>query len=359
MIEHIYRFPIEGEPISCVQIKSGHINRTYLIETNKGVKYILQWVNPYVFPNIDAIMDNMTALREHILKKPVAELPMISYIDTLEGKSYHLDEDGGCWRIYKFVDDSICLQYSQSPEDFYESARAFGSFLNAFSDFPAEKLQESIVNFHNTPDRYRLLREAIEEDCCGRACEVQRELSFIFAREERGCMLHKMRISGELPTRVTHNDTKISNVLLNKDSRKAICVIDLDTVMPGLSAYDFGDAIRYGASTAEEDEEDQSKVEIDAERFRIFVRGYMEACPSLTDLEIKMLPQGAYVLSLEIGIRFLTDYLMGDKYFAIHRPKQNLDRSRTQLKLVYDIEQKWELLQQICREEAASLGRDI
>ena len=353
MIEHIYRFPTEGEPVSCVQIKSGHINRTYLIETDKGVKYILQWVNPYVFPNINAIMDNMTALREHILKKPAGELPMISYIDTLEGKSYHLDEDGGCWRIYKFVDDSICLQYSQSLDDFYESARAFGSFLNAFSDFPAEKLQESIVNFHNTPDRYRQLRQAIGEDACGRAAEVQKELDFIFSREEQGCMLHKMRLSGELPTRVTHNDTKISNVLLNKDSHKAICVIDLDTVMPGLSAYDFGDAIRYGASTAEEDEEDQSNVQIDTERFRTFVRGYIEACPCLTCSEIDMLTRGAYVMSLEVAIRFLTDYLKGDKYFAISRPRQNLDRCRTQLKLVYDIEQKWELLQQICMEEAA------
>lgn len=359
MIEHIYRFPTEGEPVSCVQIKSGHINRTYLIETDKGVKYILQWVNPYVFPNIDAIMDNMTALREHILKRPSAELPMISYIDTLDGKSYHMDADGGCWRIYKFVDDSVCLQYSQSPDDFYESARAFGSFLNAFCDFPAEKLQESIPNFHDTPDRYRLLRQAIDEDACGRVCEVQKELDFIFSREERGCMLHKMRMDAQLPTRVTHNDTKISNVLLHKDSRKAICVIDLDTVMPGLSAYDFGDAIRYGASTAEEDEVDQSHVEIDAERFRTFTRGYMEACPSLTDLELKMLPQGAFVLSLEIGIRFLTDYLKGDKYFAISRPQQNLDRCRTQLKLAYDIEQKRELLQQICGEEAARLGRRI
>ena len=359
MIEHIYRFPTEGKPVSCVQIKSGHINRTYLIETDAGVKYILQWVNPYVFPNIDAIMDNMTALREHLEKNPRGDVPMISYIDTHEGKSYYRDSDGGCWRIYKFVPNSVCLQYSQNIEDFYESAKAFGSFLNAFCDFPAEKLQESIVNFHHTPDRYRQLREALSEDCCGRASQVQRELDYIFSREDEGCLLHRMRENGQLPTRVTHNDTKISNVLLHEDSRRAICVIDLDTVMPGLSAHDFGDAIRYGASTAEEDEPDQSRVSLDTERYRVFLRGYLEACPGLTDTEIRMLPRGAFVMSLEVGIRFLTDYLKGDKYFAISRPQQNLDRCRSQLKLSYDIERKFELLQQITLEEAVRLGREL
>jgi len=203
MIEHIYRFPTEGKPVSCVQIKSGHINRTYLIETDAGVKYILQWVNPYVFPNIDAIMDNMTALREHLEKNPRGDVPMISYIDTHEGKSYYRDSDGGCWRIYKFVPNSICLQYSQDIEDFYESAKAFGSFLNAFCDFPAEKLQESIVNFHHTPDRYRQLREALSEDCCGRASQVQRELDYIFSREDEGCLLHRMRENGRDISRQT------------------------------------------------------------------------------------------------------------------------------------------------------------
>ena len=351
MKEAIYHFPVEGKPLYCEQIKSGHINETYLITTDTGARYILQWINRYVFPNVDAIMNNMSAISQFLREKEHGRMCMINYIDTLDGRSYYDDGKGGCWRIYRFVDNSICLQRAESPEDFYESAVAFGRFQNALNDFPAEKLEETIAHFHDTVDRYRQFRQAIAADACGRLGEVQPEVEFLMEREEKGCLLHHMRESGALPTRVTHNDTKINNVLLDADSRKALCVIDLDTVMPGLSVFDFGDAIRFGASTAAEDETDLSKVSLDLELFRIFTRGFAEACPALTAEEIDALQLGAYTMTLECGMRFLTDYLNGDKYFSIDREKHNLDRARTQFKLVRDMERKWDDMARIVTEE--------
>ena len=354
MKEAIYHFPTDGKPCACEQIKSGHIHETYLIGTDTGSQYILQWINQYVFPNVNAIMNNMSAISGFLKKQRSGRMPMIRYLTTKEGQSYYDDGLGGAWRAYRYVDNSICLQRPDSLEDFYECARAFGHFQYALNDFPAEQLEETIENFHNTVDRYRQLREAIQRDEMGRKREVEREIRFLLDREERGCMLHRMMQDGSLPTRATHNDTKINNVLMDKDTRKAICVIDLDTVMPGLSVYDFGDAIRYGASTASEDETDLSKVSLDLELFRIFVRGFCEACPSLTPEEIRMLPQGAYTMTLECGMRFLTDYLKGDKYFAIDREKHNLDRAHTQFKLVEDMEQKWDDMARIVREETGN-----
>lgn len=229
---------------------------------------------------------------------------------------------------------------------------AFGRFQNALNGFPADRLEETISHFHDTVDRYRQFRQAIAADACGRLNEVRPEVEFLMEREEKGCRLHHMRESGELPTRVTHNDTKINNVLLDADSRKALCVIDLDTVMPGLSVFDFGDAIRFGASTAAEDETDLSKVSLDLELFRAFTRGFAEACPALTAEEIDALQLGAYTMTLECGMRFLTDYLNGDKYFSIDREKHNLDRARTQLRLVRDMEHKWDDMARIVAEEA-------
>lgn len=352
MKEAIFHFPVEGKPFACEQIKSGHINETYLITTDVGARYILQWINRYVFPNVDAIMNNMSAISEFLREKQHGTMCMISYIDTLDGKSYYDDGAGGCWRIYRFVDNSICLQCAGTQEDFYQSAIAFGRFQNALNEFPVDKLEETITHFHDTADRYRQFREAMAADCMGRLSEVKDEVDFLLEREKQGCRLHHMRESGELPTRVTHNDTKINNVLFDADTRKAVCVIDLDTVMPGLSVFDFGDAIRFGASTAAEDEQDLSKVSLDLELFRAFTRGFIEACPALTVGEIEALQLGAYTMTLECGMRFLTDYLNGDKYFSIDREKHNLDRARTQIKLVRDMELKWDEMAKIVSEEA-------
>ena len=344
------RFPTDGKGVSFEPIKSGHINRTYLVTTDTGEKYVLQWINRYVFPNVDAIMDNMSAITS-FLRDSGEGGAMIHYIDTRDGRTYYDDGAGGAWRIYRFVDNSVCHQYAESTEQFYESARGFGGFQYALRDFPAERLQETIVNFHNTPDRYEKLRAAMAEDACGRLGEVEAETAFVLEREEKACRLHRMREAGTLPTRATHNDTKINNVLMDADTGRAICVIDLDTVMPGLSAYDFGDAIRFGASTAAEDETDLDKVQLDLERYRAFVRGFLEACPSLTAAEIDALPLGAYTMTLECGMRFLTDYLMGDRYFTVEREKHNLDRCRTQLKLLREMEAHWDEMVRIVEEE--------
>ena len=348
-------FPIEGKAVKVSQIKSGHINQTFLITTDTGSRYILQWINQYVFPNVDALMNNMAAISAFLRQREDGKMAMISYIDTKDGQTYYDDGQGGAWRIYRFVDNSICLQRAETAEDFYQSARGFGGFQYALRDFPAEQLEETIVDFHNTVDRYQKFRDAIEADACGRLKEVEAEVDFALAREERACRLHHKRERGELPVRATHNDTKINNVLLDKDSRETICVIDLDTVMPGLSAYDFGDAIRFGASTAAEDETDLDKVSLNLKYFQAFTRGFLEACPSLTEAEVKALAQGAYTMTIECGIRFLTDYLMGDKYFSIDREKHNLDRCRTQFKLVRDMEQKWEQMDAIVQEEYEKL----
>lgn len=350
MKEAIFHFPTDGKPVECSQIKCGHINETYLITTDTGARYILQWINTYVFPNVNALMSNMSAISAFLKGHQENKTAMISYIDTLDGRSYYDDGQGGCWRIYRFVDNSVCHQSAESPEEFYESARAFGGFQYALRDFPAERLEETIVNFHNTEDRYRKLKVSIETDCCGRLAEVRRETEFALARERRACELHRMWKRGELPTRATHNDTKINNVLMDKDTGKAICVIDLDTVMPGLSAYDFGDAIRFGASTAAEDERDLDKVSLDLTLFRAFACGFLEACPSLTGAEKAALHKGAYTMTLECGVRFLTDYLDGDRYFSTDRERQNLDRARTQFRLAEDMERKWEDMAGIVRE---------
>ena len=352
MKEAIFHFPTDGAPVSCEQIKSGHINETYLITTDNGTRYILQWINRYVFPNVNALMNNMAAISAYLAKREKGKMAMIRYIDTLDGHSYYDDGHGGCWRIYRFVDHSICVQRPESLEDFYECARAFGHFQYVLNEFPAEQLEETIVNFHNTVDRYRQLREALREDSEGRATEVQPELEYLFSREDKACRLHKMRLSGDLPVRATHNDTKINNVLLDEHTRKAICVIDLDTVMPGLSAFDFGDAIRFGASSAAEDETDLRKVSLDLELFRAFTRGFLKACPSLTEKEREVLPLGSFTMTLECGMRFLTDYLKGDKYFSIDYPQHNLDRARAQLKLAQDMESKEEAMSLIVWEES-------
>ena len=349
------KFPVDGDVVSVSQIKSGHINETYLVTTDKGSRYILQWINRYVFPNVEAIMQNMSAISAFLRENHKGKMAMISYIDTLDGHSYYDDGMGGAWRLYRFVPNSICLQRADTAEDFYQSARGFGCFQYALREFPAEQLVETIENFHDTIDRYRKFREAIEADECGRLREVRAEVDFALKREKRACRLQKLRQEGRLPVRATHNDTKINNVLLDKDTRQALCVIDLDTVMPGLSAHDFGDAIRFGASTAAEDETDLSRVSLNLDYFRAFTRGFLEACPSLTEEEVKALAQGAYTMTMECGIRFLTDYLMGDKYFPIDRERHNLDRCRTQFKLAEDMERKWDEMERIVAEECERL----
>lgn len=345
-----YQFPLEGAPFSVERYGCGHINETYLLTTTSGRRYILQRISDAF--DVEALMKNVEAVTKFMAANTEDPRGAMRLVHTLKGKSYYQD-GSGCYRVYEFVENSICLQAAQTPEDFYESAIAFGAFQQLLERFPAETLSEPIPNFHNTVDRYRIFHETLEKDPCGRAKDAAPEIGFALSREQEAGTLQRMRESGELPLRVTHNDTKLNNVMLDEKTRKALCVIDLDTVMPGLSAYDFGDSIRFGAATAAEDETDLDKVTIDLELFRIYTRGFLKACPGLTEKEIEMLPMGAKIMTLECGVRFLTDYLDGDHYFAVHRDAHNLIRSRTQFKLVTEMEAKWDQMVQIVKEEAA------
>ena len=346
------QFETMGTPVKCEPYGCGHINTTYLVTTDALRHYIMQKINLTVFPDVDGLMENVAAVTSFLASQTDDPRGAMHLVPTREGKSYWKDENGGCWRMYEFVEDSICLQSPESDQDFYESAIAFGRFQQQMAGFDAATLHETIPNFHNTPDRYRQFRETLAADPMGRCGDVAEEIAFVLAREGEAGTLRSMQESGRLPLRVTHNDTKLNNVMLDAATRRALCVIDLDTVMPGLSLYDFGDSIRFGAATAAEDERDLSKVEMSLHLFRIFTRGFLTACPGLTPEEKAMLPMGAKLMTLECGIRFLKDHLDGDHYFTIHRPGQNLDRARTQFRLVADMEKKWSEMTSIVETEA-------
>ena len=344
------RFQFEGQPLSCERFGEGHINRTYLVVTDSRRRYILQCISRAAFHNIPALMQNIEAVTAYLAQRSEDPRASLHLIPGVEGGFWVRDEAGEYWRVYDFIEDSICLQTPETPEDFYQSGVAFGSFQRMLHDFPAETLSETIPNFHNTPNRYRIFHETLRADRLNRAESVCREIDFVLAREAEAGILLDMCAEGELPLRVTHNDTKLNNVMLDSKTRKALCVIDLDTVMPGLVAYDFGDSIRFGASTAREDERDLDKVELDLSLYRRFCEGFIPACGALTEKEIETLPLGAKLMTLECGLRFLTDYLDGDRYFSVARPGHNLDRARTQFKLVAETERRWDEIQRIVRE---------
>ena len=318
----------------------GHINDTCVVVTLTGNRYILQRISTTVFHNVPGLMSNVQNVTEYLKVNGKSGMKVLSLVPTVDGASYvHLDS--GYWRVYEFVENSLCLQEPADDEDFCESARGFGSFMNDLADFPVDKLCETIPNFHNTPDRYRIFRKTLQNDPMDRVKDVGPEIEFFLAHEAEMSLLEGEKQKGMLPVRVTHNDTKLNNLLLDKDTRKSLCVLDLDTVMPGLSLYDYGDAIRYGAATAAEDERSLEKVSMSLSRFEAFTRGWLEKCTTLTEEEIRLLPLGAKTMTVECGLRFLTDYIDGDRYFGCYREGQNLDRARTHIKLAQDMEQKW------------------
>lgn len=347
MLEAAYKFDYVGAPVKAELYGDGHINRTYLVETDAGRKYILQGLNTVAFHDIPGLMENIIAVTSHIASRSSLKDSTLHFLKAFDGKYYYESEDGGFWRSYDYVDNCIGLQRASSPEEFRKSAVAFGTFQNLLSDFPADTLHETIPNFHNTPDRYRIFHNSLEADAAGRRALAEPEIEFVLGRESSAGELQGMRDSGELPLRVTHNDTKLNNVLFSESTQEPVCVIDLDTVMPGLSAYDFGDSIRFGASTAAEDETDLSKVSMSLDMFKAFAEGFVSSCPGLTRKEIEVLPLGAKTITLEIGLRFLTDFLDGDVYFRTAYPEHNLVRARTQFKLVADMEEKWAQMQEI------------
>ena len=345
------RFQLDAPAVSCERYGCGHINETYLVVTESGRRYILQKISNRAFPDVAGLQENISAVTEFLHTQTDDPYGALTLIPTDEGKVWLHWGENSDWRVYDFIEGSICLQKPETPEDFYQSAIAFGTFQQQLAGFPAHTLHETIKNFHNTPDRFRIFKEVLAKDVMGRAKDVQPEIDFVLAHEEVGSRLVGLLKEGKLPLRVTHNDTKLNNVMLSESERKPLCVIDLDTTMPGLSAYDFGDSIRFGAATAPEDEKDLSKMEMDLDLFRIFTRGFLKACPGLTEEERKALPLGALTMTLECGTRFLTDYLDGDHYFGIHYPDHNLDRCRTQFKLVTDMEAKWDEMMKIVEEE--------
>ena len=311
------------------------------------MRYILQRMNGNIFARPMDVMENITGvtsfLKEKIIKAGGDELrETLTVIFSKDGKPLYQDADGDCWRMYYMIEDAMCYDKVETEEDFYESAKAFGKFGHLLSDYPAETLHETIPGFHDTRARFEVFQRAVEADVCGRAEEAAAEIHFFQERKDITGVLGQMQAEGKLPLRVTHNDTKLNNIMMDKKTGKGICVIDLDTVMPGLSVHDFGDSIRFGASTGAEDEPDLSRVELDLSLFETFTEGFIKGCAgSLTDLEIEMLPMGAKLMTYECGIRFLADFLDGDVYLKIHRDGHNLDRARTQFKLVADMEEKW------------------
>ena len=347
--EAIDGFKLPGELKECIRYGSGHINDTYRLtyETPQGTKrYILQRMSKSIFKKPVELMENVSGVTAWLRKKIIEnggdpERETLTLVKSNDGLPYFVDSTGEYWRVYLFIEGATCYDAVKDDNDFYQSAVAFGHFQRLLADYPAESLHETIKDFHNTPDRLEKFKKAVAEDICGRAASVQKEIDFILEREELTHALHDLQLDGRLPLRVTHNDTKLNNIMIDDETGKAICVIDLDTVMPGLTANDFGDSIRFGASTALEDEQDLSKVSCDLHLFDVYARGFIEGCGgALTDLEIDMLPMGAILMTFENGIRFLTDHLEGDHYFHIHREGHNLDRCRTQLTLVKDMQEK-------------------
>lgn len=352
-----------GERTSYVKpFGSGHINDTFAVYTGasgeESLSYVIQRINPSVFKNPRAVMDNIFGVTEYLRRQILrnggdADRETLRYLKTKEGENYFEGTDGSAWRCYNYIPDSICLQSVTRPEDFYHSGKIFGAFLRALEQYPADTLYETIEKFHDTRDRYRRFAIALERDVKNRAAECADEIAFVQARAGECGTLMDLLETGRLPLRVTHNDTKINNILFDKDSGQALCVIDLDTIMPGLALNDYGDSIRFGASTAAEDEPNTELVHLDLTLFEAYTRGYLEAAGAvLTDTEKEYLPWGAKLMTFECGMRFLTDYLQGDAYFKVSHPQQNLDRARTQFKLVAEMEQSWATLCDIIQKYA-------
>ncbi len=344
----INHFQVIGQPQELSPYGNGHINDTYLVTMKEeGPRYILQKINKHVFKRPDEVVQNIAGVTEHVRKEVEAnggdvDREVLNLIHTVDDENYYLDEEDEYWRVYLFVERTNTFQLPDTPELFYESAKAFGNFGALLNEYPSEKLNVTIPGFHDTTWRYEQLRRAMKEDPKSRLKDVGAELKFVFEREEEAATLVNMQNNGELPVRVTHNDTKLNNVLFDDKTDVGICVIDLDTMMPGLSANDFGDAIRFGANTASEDEGDLDKCELDLDMFRAYAKGYLESAGKVLEAnEIDVLPMGAKLMTLECGVRFLTDYLNGDIYFRIQDTHQNLRRARNQFKLVYSMEEKW------------------
>jgi hypothetical protein len=350
------QFEISGKYASAAPYGTGHINDSYCAvfhEGDKTSRFMIQRINANVFRNPVAVMENIRRVTTHLGKRVGGQADhdrrVLTLIPARDGRVWHTDRDGNYWRAYRFIENARSYDAVDSPEQAFQAARAFGQFQQMLSNFPAPRLLDTIPDFHNTPKRFAALEQAIEADVALRAMTVKPEIEFALARKTIAPRL----LAARLPERVTHNDTKFNNVLLDDNTGEGICVIDLDTVMPGLAAYDFGDMVRTTTSPAMEDEQDLSRVTMQFPMFEALVRGYLESARGfLTREEKQHLAFAGKLITFEIGVRFLTDYLSGDTYFKVHRDGHNLDRCRTQFKLVESIERQEEAMHRLVEELA-------
>ena len=360
----LQRFELSGHVASVETVDSGHINRTFLVRithANGTKRYVLQRINSHVFPNPTAVMENIDRVTTHIGSRAASQAAdrlsqqsQLILIRSRDGESFVNDGDGSFWRLWPYIYGASTFDTAQSGKTAYGAAAAFGNFQSLVHDLPGPRLQEIIPDFHNTPARYEQFRTALESDTCGRAKRCAQEIENAMRFEESAGALCLMHERGELPERIVHNDAKINNVLFDDKTGLPVCVIDLDTVMPGLALYDFGDLVRTVAMPVAEDARDLDSVVLQLDLYEQLVAGYIDSTIDfLSDAETEHLALAGKIITVETGLRFLTDYLAGDTYFRIHRPEQNLDRARTQFALAASIEEHFQSMQSITSDARA------
>jgi len=347
-------FDLRGPFVSAVPYGSGHINDTYKLDVDQGgcpVSYILQRINDKVFPNVKMLMNNIKRVTEHLCTKIQAKggncsRETLTLIPTLDGQPFHKDEDGNYWRVYVFICGARTFDFVSDTKQAYQAARAFGTFQKQLADLPGGPLFESIPNFHNTPKRFETFLASLKADKFNRAALAKPEIDFVLSRQDKISAVVDGLANGSIPSRVTHNDTKINNVMLDDATGEGLCVIDLDTVMPGSVLYDFGDEVRTTTATAAEDERDLSKVNFRLDLFKALVEGYRSAADDmLVPGERNLLAQSGALITFEIGLRFITDFLDGDIYFKVHRDGHNLDRCRTQFQMTRQMDEQMDKME--------------
>ena len=341
------QFQIAGQLTDVTPYGGGHINDSYRAvyqDAGGTQRYLLQRINHAVFKNPPALMENIARVTAHLTGKSSAPQRTLCLIRATLGDAYHQDDVGNWWRVYRFIENAHSCEAAQTPAQALEAAKCVGHFQRQLADLPAPRLHDTIPDFHHTPKRHAAFRAAVEADVLNRAASVKAEIDFALRHEATTRLL----LEADLPERVTHNDTKINNVLLDDTTGEGVCLVDLDTVMPGLVVYDFGDMVRTTTSPAEEDERDLTKVTMRLPMFAALLQGYLEATEEfLTDAERNLLVCSGKVITLEMGLRFLTDYLVGDTYYKTQRPGQNLDRCRAQFHLVQSLEDQEEAMHHV------------
>jgi len=358
----VKHFPVEGRFLDAAPYGTGHINDTFASRWDVDgtiVRYIQQRINHNVFKNPPELMENIARVTRHLRDKLAAipgsnvERETLTVIPTVDGAACHQDEDGNYWRTYIFIEGAQTYDVCEGPRQAYEAAKAFGQFQKLLVDLPGPRLHDTIPYFHHTPRRFDALEQAIEADSANRCSAASAEIAFAMTRKESASLVTDLLESGGIPERITHNDTKLNNVMLDDEDGRGVCVIDLDTVMPGSALYDFGDLVRGTTRTSEEDEQDLAKVRFDIELFEALTRGYLETAGDfLTAAELENLVFSGRLITFTIGIRFLADYLAGDVYFKTHRPDQNLDRCRVQFQMIQHMEQQQHAMETLVRKYA-------